>query len=117
MVVEDDPDLMEMISFKLDNEGFKVDRVVSGRQALDRIAVNVPDCVILDVMLPDIDGLTVLNEIANHSETKNLPVIVFSNIADQASIEQVEAIGKYDYLVKAQTDLSQLVDLIKKRLN
>jgi len=63
------------------------------------------------------DGLTVLNEIAADPETKNIPVIILSNLADQSSVEQAAAIGDYDYLVKARTDLNDVVKKIKEKLD
>lgn len=115
LVVEDDPDLKEIISLKLSQEGFNVVKTDSGQEALDKIEGSLPDCVILDVMLPDIDGLTVLNEIATHSKTKDLPVIIFSNLTDTSLYNQVGAIGKYECLEKAKTDLSLLVEKIKEK--
>ncbi|OGY47626.1 MAG: hypothetical protein A2840_01240 [Candidatus Buchananbacteria bacterium RIFCSPHIGHO2_01_FULL_47_11b] len=117
LVVEDDPDLSSLMEKKLTDEGFAVTVAQTGQEALDAIAARKPDFVLLDILLPDIDGLTVLNEIANKPETKNLPVIILSNLADQGSFEQASAVGNYEYLVKAKTDLNDLVKKIKKRLN
>jgi len=116
LLVEDDADLLELVSLKLTTEGFKVIKAVTGQQAIDFLKKELPSLVLLDIMLPDIDGLTVLNEIANHEETKNLPVIILSNIADEGSFEQAAAIGKYEYLVKSRVDLNELVKKIKEKL-
>jgi CheY-like chemotaxis protein len=117
LLVEDDQDLLEMVELKLSNEGFEVDTAESGQEALDYLRESLPDLVLLDIMLPDIDGLSVLNEIANQPETSNLPVIIYSNVADQGSFEQAEAIGKkYEYLLKATTDLNLLVKKIREKL-
>src|SRR3989344_7777731 len=117
LVVEDDPDLSSLMEKKLTDECFAVTVAQTGQEALDAIAARKPDFVLLDILLPDFDGLTVLNEIANKPETKNLPVIILSNLADQGSFEQASAVGNYEYLVKAKTDLNDLVKKIKKRLN
>ena len=116
LIVEDDPDLSELVSLKLENEGFSIIKAETGQKAMDTLKESLPDLVLLDIMLPDIDGLTVLNEIATHEETKKLPVIILSNIADQGSFDQALAIGQYEYLVKSKTDLSELVNKIKNRL-
>lgn len=117
LLVEDDPDLSSLMEKKLTDEGFKVTAAQTGQEALDTLATGNPDFVLLDILLPDIDGLTILNEIASKPKTKNLPVIILSNLADQGSFEQAAAVGDYEYLVKAKTDLNDLVKKIKKRLN
>lgn len=115
LLVEDDKDLMGLMKMKLTSEGFKVIIAETGQQALDQLEQK-PDLVLLDILLPDIDGLTVLNEIASNPKTKNLPVIILSNLADQGSFEQAKAVGDYEYLIKAKTDLRELVAKIKRKL-
>src|SRR3989338_3249776 len=117
LVVEDDPDLSSLMKKKLTDEGFAVIAAQTGQEALDAIATAKPDFVLLDILLPDIDGLTVLNEIASKPETKSLPVIILSNLADQGSREQAAAIGDYEYLIKAKTDLSEVIKKIKEKLH
>ena len=115
LLVEDDQDLIELMAKKLEMEGFDVIKVETGQDALDALTQK-PDLILLDILLPDIDGLTVLNEIATRKDTKNIPVIILSNLADHGSMEQAEAIGKYDYLVKAKTDLNTVVKKIREKL-
>lgn len=115
LLVEDDKDLLELMNKKLTQEGFAVIKAETGRQALDSIAKK-PDLVLLDILLPDIDGLSVLNEIAGNPETKKIPVIILSNLADSGSVEQAAAIGDYEYLIKAHTDLNDLVKKIRQKL-
>jgi len=117
LVVEDDEDLLSLITKKLTVEGFKVMAAATGQQALDYLAKQKPALVLLDILLPDIDGLSILNEIATQPKTKDLPVIILSNLADQGSIEQASAIGQYEYLVKTKTDLNEVVKKIKEKLN
>jgi len=116
LIVEDDQDLLSLMNKKLTDEGFSVAAVETGREALDFLEKDKPNLILLDVLLPDIDGLTVLNEIATKEETKNIPVIILSNLADQGSVEQVAAIGDYEYLIKAKTDLNDVVKKIREKL-
>lgn len=116
LLVEDDLDLLNLMKIKLTQEGFNVIPVETGQDALNYLKKELPDLVLLDILLPDIDGLTILNEIATNPKTKALLVIILSNLADQGSFEQAAAIGKYEYLVKAKTDLSDLVKKIKDKL-
>ena len=116
LVVEDDKDLLFLMSKKLTDAGFDVSASETGSDALECVVKDKPELVLLDILLPDIDGLTVLNKISKDPKTKNLPVIILSNLADQGSLDQVAAIGKYEYLIKAKTDLNEVVAHVKKKL-
>lgn len=116
LLVEDDRDLLLLMNKKLTDSGFSVAAVETGQEALDFLEKDKPDLVLLDILLPDIDGLTVLNEIATKEKTKDTPVIILSNLADQGSFEQAAAIGDYEYLVKAKTDLNDVVKKIREKL-
>lgn len=115
LLVEDDPDLQKLMTMKLKMEDFDVENAQTGQDALEMIKKN-PDLVLLDILLPDIDGITVLNEIASHDETKNIPVIILSNLADRGSHEQAEAVGHYDYMVKSKVNLDEVIDKIREKL-
>ncbi len=116
LVVEDDENLLDVFTQKLNLAGFTVVPMETGQQTIDYLNKNTPDFVILDILLPDIDGVTILGEIKNNPKNKNIPVIVFSNLDQPGSFEQVAALGDYEYLVKAKTDLNDLVKKIKNRL-
>ncbi len=115
LLVEDDKDLINIMNRKLTSEGFFVIIAETGQEALDKLKEK-PDLILLDILLPDIDGFSVLNEIAIGNKTKNIPVIILSNLADLGSYEQVSAIGGYDYLVKTKTELNDVVKKIKEKL-
>ena len=115
LVVEDDFDLQMLMTKKLTLEGFAVLQATTGQDAIDLVK-KMPDLVLLDILLPDIDGLTVLSEIVHDEKTKKIPVIILSNLADSASVEQAAAIGNYEYLVKAKTDLNTVVARIREKL-
>src|SRR3989344_3889678 len=116
LIIEDDKDLLFLLNKKLGNEGFNVITCETGQQALDYLAKEKPDFILLYILLPDIDGLSILNEIAKSPETKNLPVIILSNLADQGSFDQAAAIGDYEYLVKTKTNLNEVIKKIKIKL-
>lgn len=113
LVVEDEPDLLSLLTQKLTQEHFKPVGAATGQQALDFLRQHKPDLVLLDILLPDIDGLTILHEIAQRPDAAELPVIILSNLDEQGSFEQAAAIGNYEYLVKAKTDLTVLVKKIR----
>src|SRR3989338_677527 len=117
LIVEDDKDLLFLLAKKITDAGFVTIKAETGQEALDFLTNEKPDLVLLDILLPDIDGLSVLNEIASKPEMKNLPVIILSNLDDEGSREQAAAIGDYEYLVKAKTDLGEVIKKIKEKLH
>jgi DNA-binding response OmpR family regulator len=116
LVVEDDLDLLGLMCKKLTAEGFEAIPIETGKAAFDYLQKQRPDLVLLDILLPDIDGLTILSEIAKNVKLRDLPVIILSNLADQGSFEQAGSIGNYEYLVKTKTDLNVVVQKIKEKL-
>ena len=116
LLLHDDPELLDVMTTKLSLSGMEFAVAETGRQALDYISQNPPALILLDILLPDIDGLTILSELVKKEETKAIPVIILSNLADQASMEQAAAIGPYEYLVKAKTDLNDLIKKIKGKI-
>lgn len=112
MYVEDDPDLLQLLSLKLSQTGFVVVQCETGGQALGLAKTEKPDVILLDIMLPDIDGVTVLQQLSTTPETKAIPVIIMSNLGSKDSFEQVAAIGDYEYLVKATTDFNTVIQKI-----
>ena len=76
LVVEDEPEIAELIRMHMDRNGFQTTVVHSGKAGIDEIARSMPDCVLLDLMLPDLDGLEVCRRLRRHEETEKLPVIM-----------------------------------------
>jgi len=116
LIVEDDPDIAALLKKKLQLEGFDVLLVGDGEEALDLLEKQIPDFIILDILMPKIEGLSVLQMIHDGEKTNHIPVIVLSNLDSEASKEQVRAIGEYEYYIKASTNLDDLVKRIKIRL-
>ena len=100
LVIEDEPDIQEMLSFNLEQEGYQVLSCDSGEKGLDLLAKNLPDLVLLDLMLPGIDGLTICRAIRGHADTKHIPIIVLSARADESDRVQGLELGADDYVTK-----------------
>ena len=109
LIVEDDPDLLVVLRVNLNSAGFEPILAADGRTAVARVAIERPDAVLLDVMLPGIDGWQVLEEL--HAQGDRVPVIVCSAKKDPADIERATSLGAVDYLVKP-FDIDRLVDTV-----
>jgi DNA-binding response OmpR family regulator len=118
LLVEDDTFLREICSKKLVKEGFTVFEAIDGEQVLREIDKIVPDIVLLDIILPAIDGFGVLTSIRGNSNEmiKKVPVIMLSNLGQEDDIKKAMELGANNYLVKAHFTTDEIVGKIKKLL-
>jgi len=100
LVVEDDPDIVELIEHYLETEGFEVQAVADGRQALERIRAESQDVVVLDLQLPGMDGLSLCAELRRDKRTRALPIIMLTARGDEADRVVGLEVGADDYVVK-----------------
>lgn len=113
VVVEDDPMLRNMLAMKFSKQqGLLYMFVSEGDQAIDSIKSFEPDVVVLDLMLPGMDGFEIFEAMKAEESTAALPVIIFSNKNDQSDRDRATELGAAKYLVKAMTDLNELMQLI-----
>ncbi|OGZ23478.1 MAG: hypothetical protein A3A08_01010 [Candidatus Nealsonbacteria bacterium RIFCSPLOWO2_01_FULL_41_9] len=114
LLVEDDPFLADIYGTKLKSSGFGVEVVSDGEQCLARVAQKIFDLVILDIVLPKMDGWEILREIKKTKGIKSMPVIILSNLSQKAEVEKGLKMGAIKYLIKAHYTPSEVVDEIKK---
>jgi DNA-binding response OmpR family regulator len=100
LVVEDDPDIAELVERYLSKAGFSTDRVASGKEALDAITLKAPDLLVLDLMLPHVDGLEICRRVRAHEKTANLPIIMLTARAEESERIVGLELGADDYLAK-----------------
>lgn len=117
ILVEDDPFLLSILTKKLEINGFAVDTAVDGEEALKKIKDNGFDLILLDVILPKIDGFKILEELRGDEQTKKIPVIVLSNLYDKNNIDKAISLGAKEYIVKAYHTPEEIISKIKTFLN
>lgn len=100
LVVDDEPALRDLIRQMLEIGGFAVQEAEDGETALEKIDEELPDAIILDVMMPRMDGITVCKTIRSDSETAAIPIIMLSGKTQQEAIEEGLAAGANKYLCK-----------------
>jgi two-component system alkaline phosphatase synthesis response regulator PhoP len=100
LIVEDDPDIAELVGRYLDKAGFSTERVASGREALQAIAAKPPDLVVLDIMLPHMDGLEVCRLVRASDATAAIPIIMLTARAEESERIVGLELGADDYLAK-----------------
>ena len=100
LIVEDEPDIVELLVYNLDQAGFKTEAVFNGADALDRVKVQAPDLVLLDLLLPEVDGLEVCRTLKRDPETASIPIIMLT--AKGEAIDRIVGLelGADDYITK-----------------
>src|SRR5947209_8244663 len=100
LVVEDDPDIAHLVAHYLEKSGFSVDLLANGRDALASIAARPPDVLVLDLMLPEVDGLEICRLVRANSATSAMPIIMLTARAEESDRIVGLEIGADDYLAK-----------------
>lgn len=117
LVVEDEPDALEIFKDILTEEGFEVDGAEGGLIALEKLMNVRYDLVLLDIVMPDKDGISILEEIKKfpdkYGETK---VVMLTNIGGDLAVDKAMKIGASGYLLKSETEPDDLVSAVKQYL-
>lgn len=116
LLIEDDPFLLSMYSTKFEIEGFEVLTANNGEEGLALAKANLPDIILLDILMPVMNGFEVLEQLKNDSKTKKIPVILLTNLNQRDEIEKGLTMGADDYLIKAHFMPSEVVEKIRKIL-
>ena len=116
IIIEDDPFLLNVLADKFTEKGFHIETAVNGEEGLIKIKADKFDLVLLDMVLPKMDGFGVLDELRKDNELKSLPVIVLSNLYDKNSIDKANVLGARDYIVKAYNTPENIVSKVKSFL-
>ncbi|MDD2807534.1 MAG: response regulator [Patescibacteria group bacterium] len=116
LLVEDDDFLAKMLSKSLESHGYQPILAGSGREGMEKIKSSGVDMILLDIMLPDMDGFDVLKKINADVSASKLPVIILSNLGQPEDIYQGKNLGARDYLVKSDYSLDEIVKRVSKYL-
>ena len=113
LIAEDDLFLSEMYATKLELENFEVLIATNGEEALDKMRLNNPDVILLDLLMPKKDGFEVLREKFIDSEIKDIPVIVLTNLSQKEQIKECYELGAKDFLIKAYFVPTEVIKKIR----
>lgn len=116
LVIEDELALSQVLSDRFTEEGFDVQTAGDGEEGLKKATEWKPDLVLLDIVMPRMDGMTMLHELRKTPEGKNMPVILLTNLSDTQDVYQAMANGVYDFLVKSHWDLDDLIHEVRGKL-
>jgi len=116
LIIEDDKFLRELIVRKLNEEDFEVSQAVDGEEGIKKIIEEKPNLILLDLILPGIDGFEVLARMKKESALSSIPVIILSNLGQKDDVEKGLKMGAIDYLIKAHFTPGEIIEKIKVAL-
>ncbi len=108
LFVEDDPSVAQMYKLKLELDGYHVHVAPDGEVALQMAKDKVPDIIFLDIRLPKLDGLAVLEALRADAKTRHVPVVILSNYSERELVDRGLKLGALEYLIKSQTTPAKL---------
>jgi DNA-binding response OmpR family regulator len=115
LIIDDETELVEMLRLRLESNGYKVISAFNGEEGLERVDKEKPDLILLDIMMPGIDGFGALARLKNNDATSSIPVIMLTARSETSSILEAQRSFADDYIVKP-FDPQELLSLIKKHI-
>ncbi|MFH1180853.1 MAG: response regulator [bacterium] len=116
LIIEDDKFLRELLAQKLTKEGYDNIQAVDGEEGIKMIKSEQPGLVLLDLILPGIDGFEVLARMKEDSAAASTPVIILSNLGQKEDVEKGLNLGAVDYLIKAHFTLGEIIEKVRRNL-
>lgn len=116
LFVEDESALQKSIGDILSKEGYKIVKAMDGEEGLRLAKEEMPDLMILDIILPKLDGLQVLEKVKKDDGTKDIPVIILTNLEGTESVQKALELGATTYLIKSNYTLEEIVRKVNKAL-
>ncbi len=116
LIIEDDPLIVKIYTTRLSADGYTVVSAENGEDGLKLIEEDGIDLIVLDIMMPRVDGFGVLQKIRSIEKTKNLPVLVYSNLAQEEEVNRAKQAGATEFIVKANISPTEMVNKIKSYL-
>ncbi|MEK7517112.1 MAG: response regulator [Patescibacteria group bacterium] len=117
LIVDDEPLVIKAISDKLNRENYTIDSALDGEEALLKVGREKPDLILLDIVMPKLDGISVLKKLKGQEETKDIPVIILTNLYDDKKIEELLKVNNTEYLIKVEHSLNDIVKRVNEKLN
>lgn len=116
LFVEDDPLIVKIYTTRLIADGYHVLTADNGETGLHIAETENPDLVVLDVMMPKMDGFAVLTRLRENEKMKSIPILVYSNLAQEEEMQRAKSLGATEFIVKANLSPTEMVEKIKKYL-
>ncbi len=116
LIVEDEAPLLRILSDRFSAEGFRVFAAANGEEGLKMAFESKPDLMLIDILMPKMDGLTMLAKIRINPELANTPAIMLTNLNDPDATAKALESGAYDYIIKTDWDLDDVIKRVKEKM-
>lgn len=116
-LIEDDRVLSDAMYTGLTDAGFEVERAFDGESGLAMIVSTKPALILLDILMPKMDGLAVVEKLKNNPETKNIPIIILTVLESAKPVAKAIELGVREYFIKSDFKIDDIVERVKKNLN
>jgi len=113
IIIEDDRFLSSLIKARLEKDGYVVIQAFDGNEAVSLLKKEVPDLIILDLIMPKVTGFEVLEEVSMMPEVSKTPVVILSNLAQDSDIEKAKRLGAAEYFVKVRVSIDDLIKTVE----
>ena len=116
IIIEDEEVLLNLLKKKITQEGYQVIVARDGQEGLNKIKTEMPDLILLDIIMPKKGGFEVIEELNKDDNLKNIPVIVISNSGQPVELDRIKKLGVIDWLIKANFNPQEVIGKVKKYL-
>ncbi|MBL7155035.1 MAG: response regulator [Candidatus Portnoybacteria bacterium] len=116
LIIEDEKFLLEMYQSRFEKEGYRVFTAINGQPGLELAQKEKPDLIILDILMPEMDGYEVIKKLKENSQTEKIPILVLSNLGQPEEINQGLKLGADDYIIKTDLTPSELINKVERML-
>lgn len=117
LIVDDDPFILDMYVIKFKEQGFQIDTATDGKAALEKIEEGKPDIILLDVVMPKMDGFDVIKKIQGSKTPHTFKILFLTNFGQKEDVERGMQLGADGYIIKAHFTPSEVVAKVKQLLN
>jgi CheY-like chemotaxis protein len=116
LIIEDEEILMNLLQRKLTQEGYEVSIARDGDEGLKLMKEASPDLILLDILMPRMGGIEVMEAMQKDNGLKNIPVVIISNSGQPVEIDKAQKLGAKDWLIKTEFDPQEVVEKVKKQI-
>ena len=116
LVIDDDPFILDMYVLKFKDQGFEIDTATDGKIGLEKIKIFKPDIVLLDVVMPKMDGFDVMKKLKEENESRAFKILFLTNFGQKEDVERGIQLGADGYIIKAHFTPSEVVVKVKEIL-
>jgi two-component system response regulator VicR len=114
LLAEDERSISRALKLKLELSGFEIEIAINGEEALNILKTKKFDLLLLDIMMPKVDGFSVMEEMKKRKD--KTPILVLSNLSQEDDAKRAESLGAIDFCIKSNSSLAEIIDKIKKFL-